>query len=80
VEEEVEVGLREETLRRAVEMLSEREQQILTMRYGLGGDDPMSLEAIGRALDITRERVRQIEGEALERLAVQREIEAMQAA
>ena len=80
VEEEVEVGLREEALRQAVEGLSEREQQILTMRYGLGGEEPMALERIGRRLGITRERVRQIEAEALERLAVQREIEALRPA
>jgi RNA polymerase primary sigma factor len=77
VEEEVEVGLREETLRRAVEGLTDREQRILTLRYGLGGDDPMALEAIGKTLGLTRERVRQIEAAALERLAVQREIEAL---
>src|SRR5207302_10932782 len=80
VEEEVEVGLREETLRRAVEGLSEREQEILNLRYGLAGEDPLALEAIGRKLGITRERVRQIEAEALERLAVQREIEALRPA
>ena len=80
VEEEVEVSLREETLHRALELLSDREREILTMRYGLGGQEPMSLEAIGRALDLTRERIRQIEARALERLAMQREIEALQAA
>jgi RNA polymerase primary sigma factor len=80
VDEEVEVGLQEETLRRAVEGLTEREQQILNMRYGLGGEDPMSLESIGRHLGLTRERVRQIESDALERLAVQREIEALRSA
>ena len=41
---------------------------------------PASLEEIGRQLGITRERVRQIESDALERLAVQREIEALRAA
>jgi RNA polymerase primary sigma factor len=47
----------------------------------LNGDiEPKSLEEIGRRLGITRERVRQIESEALERLAVQREIEALRAA
>ncbi len=80
VEEEVEVGLREETLRRAVEGLAEREQEIVTLRYGLGKDEPMALEAIGKRLGLTRERVRQIEAEALERLAMQREIEAMRSA
>jgi len=80
VEEQVEVGLREEALRRAVGSLSDREQRILTMRYGLAGEDPMALEAIGKKLGLTRERVRQIEAEALERLAVQREIEALRPA
>jgi RNA polymerase primary sigma factor len=80
VEEEVEVGLREEALRRAVESLSEREQEILSLRYGLGGAEPMALESIGRQFGLTRERVRQIEAQALERLAMQREIEALREA
>jgi RNA polymerase primary sigma factor len=81
VSEELEVGLTEETLRRAVAGLSEREQDVLTLRYGLAGnEDPKSLDEIGRRLGITRERVRQIESQALERLAVNREIEALRAA
>ena len=44
--------------------LPEREQQILMLRYGLNGEeDPKSLEEIGRILGITRERVRQLEGD-----------------
>ena len=80
-EEELHVGLTEDTLRRAVAELPEREQEVLRLRYGLDGDtDPKSLDEIGRLLGITRERVRQIEGQALERLAVNREIEALRAA
>src|SRR5438270_12792632 len=79
LEEEVQVSLAEETLRRAVDALPERERNILKLRYGMNGDpDPKSLEEIGRTLGLTRERVRQIEAQALERLAVQREIEALQ--
>ncbi|HZP73021.1 MAG TPA: sigma-70 family RNA polymerase sigma factor [Gaiellaceae bacterium] len=80
-DEQVEVELTEKALRAAVAQLSDREQQILNLRYGLSGEaDPKSLEEIGRILGITRERVRQIEGEALRRLAERREIAAFQAA
>jgi RNA polymerase primary sigma factor len=80
-EETLHVSLEEDTLRRAVASLPDREQEILRMRYGLNGDtDPKSLEEIGRQLGLTRERVRQLEAEALERLAVNREIEALRAA
>jgi RNA polymerase primary sigma factor len=78
VEEEVVVGLSEVLLREAVDKLPEREQRVIKLRYGLNGDrDPMSLETIGREMGLTRERVRQIETHALERLAREREIAAM---
>jgi RNA polymerase primary sigma factor len=77
-EEEVTYSLQEQALRRAVSQLPEREQRVVKLRYGLNGDsDPKSLEAIGQELGITRERVRQIEAEALERLAVNRELDAV---
>ena len=80
-DEEIHVGLTEDTLRRAVEALSQREQDVLKLRYGMNGDpEPKSLDEIGRLLGITRERVRQIEAQALERLAVNREIEALRSA
>jgi DNA-directed RNA polymerase sigma subunit (sigma70/sigma32) len=51
---------------------------VIKLRYGLDGDrDPKSLEMIGREMGLTRERVRQIETQALERLAREREIAAM---
>jgi RNA polymerase primary sigma factor len=80
-EEELTVSLEQDVLRRAVSQLPDREQEVLKRRYGLNGDqDPASLEAIGRELGITRERVRQIEASALEQLAVNREIEALKVA
>jgi RNA polymerase primary sigma factor len=79
--EQVEVDLTERALHQAIDDLPEREQQILKLRYGLNGDtDPKSLEEIGRILGITRERVRQLEGEALRRLAESREIAGLKAA
>ena len=81
VEEEVQVSLTEEALHRAVEELPAREKEVVKLRYGLNGDsDPKSLEEIGRRLGITRERVRQIESNALERLAMHRELDSMKAA
>src|SRR2546426_5839788 len=81
VEEEIHVGLTEETLKRAVSALPEREQDVVKLRYGMNGDqEPKSLDEIGRRLGITRERVRQIEAQALRRLAVNREIEALRSA
>jgi RNA polymerase primary sigma factor len=80
-DEEVEVSLREETLRKALGDLPEREREVLKLRYGLDGDrEPMSLEAIGRELGITRERVRQIEANALETLSMLREVASLREA
>jgi RNA polymerase primary sigma factor len=80
-DEQVEVDLTEQALHAAVAELPDRERNILELRYGLNTDsDPKSLEEIGRILGITRERVRQLEAEALRRLAERREIAALQAA
>ena len=76
LEEAVVVGLGEEALHRAIDTLPEREKFVIVSRYGLGEAEPKSLEQIGREMGITRERVRQIERQALNRLAQQREIAA----
>ncbi len=57
-----------EDINRALSPLTDRQRQIVTMRFGLNGGQPMTLEAAGRRLGVTRERARQIEQEALRRL------------
>jgi RNA polymerase primary sigma factor len=77
-EEEVEVQFTAQAIHRAVADLPEREQEIVKLRYGLDGDpEPKSLEEIGKIMGITRERVRQIEADALRRLAEWREFEGL---
>ena len=77
--EEVHLNLREEALRKAVGNLPEHEQQVIRLRYAIEHNDrPMTVEEIGRQLGLTRERVRQIEADALGRLAVEREIAALE--
>jgi RNA polymerase primary sigma factor len=73
-EEAVELQLRSQALRRALAELPERERSVVELRYGLDGNDPKTLEEIGRALGLTRERVRQIELDSLRRLAGLREM------
>ena len=64
--------LRDKTLRQEVrdilEELDEREAEILTMRFGLDGSKPRTLEEVGRKFKVTRERVRQIQNIALTKL------------
>jgi RNA polymerase primary sigma factor len=74
-EESVEDSLRSEALAQALAALSQRERHVIVLRYGLADAEPKTLEDIGRRLGLTRERVRQIETEALKRLARLREME-----
>ncbi|MGI8803318.1 MAG: sigma-70 family RNA polymerase sigma factor [Solirubrobacteraceae bacterium] len=48
--------------------LPDRERQVLVLRYGLCGEQPRTLEEIGRSFDLTRERIRQIESETIKKL------------
>jgi RNA polymerase primary sigma factor len=71
--EEAEESLRRQGVRRALDALPERERRILELRFGFAGE-PWTLEAIGHELDLTRERVRQLEGQALARLGALRDL------
>ena len=57
-----------EAMRAVLDELPERERDVMKMRFGLDGDQGATLEEVGKAFDITRERVRQIEVRALFRL------------
>jgi RNA polymerase primary sigma factor len=61
-------ALKRQTVQKALARLPERQRRIVELRYGFGGETT-SLEAIGKELGLTRERVRQLEREALDRLA-----------
>ena len=60
--------------------LGERKRLILELRFGLDGQDPRNLEEIGRIVGLTRERVRQLEAEALRELAASADMQPLRAA
>ena len=55
-------------LRHVLSTLSAREEQVLRMRFGIGEEKDHTLEEVGAALKVTRERIRQIEAKALRKL------------
>jgi RNA polymerase primary sigma factor len=66
---ELAVGiLAKETLRAALENLSYRERRVLELRFGLGDEQPRTLDEVGRTFNVTRERIRQIENRSLNKL------------
>jgi RNA polymerase primary sigma factor len=67
-EEAAEVTLRKETLEKILSQLSQRERKVLELRYGLNGEHPRTLDEVGRAFNVTRERIRQIENQSLKKL------------
>jgi RNA polymerase primary sigma factor len=74
--EELQLGLQEEALRRAVAALPEPERRVIELRYGIGGE-PQTLLQTARKLALAREEVRRLETDALERLALERELQAL---
>jgi RNA polymerase primary sigma factor len=61
-------NLQREDIQRALDALPDRERQVIELRYGLRGHEPLTLEEVGRAFGVTRERVRQIENNTLKKL------------
>jgi RNA polymerase primary sigma factor len=61
-------NLQREDVRRALAVLPLRDREVLELRYGLNGRQPMTLEEVGDAFGVTRERIRQIENNTLKRL------------
>jgi RNA polymerase primary sigma factor len=76
-DEVVEDSLRSQVLADALRSLPDRHRSVVVLRYGLDDAEPKTLEEIGRRLGLTRERVRQIEVEALKRLSTLHEMEAV---
>jgi len=64
-----------EVLTQVLRSLNSREKTVLQLRYGLTGEGPLTLEETGKVLGITRERVRQIQKRALEKLRQKKELE-----
>src|SRR3954454_5840829 len=67
-DEAAEMALRREALRSILGSLSPRERAVLELRYGLDGQQPRTLDEVGRTFNVTRERIRQIEHQSLKKL------------
>ena len=67
-DEMAEETLRNEALARSSKSLSHRERRVLELRYGLDGEQPRTLDEVGRTFNVTRERIRQIENQGLKKL------------
>jgi RNA polymerase primary sigma factor len=70
-------ALTTEALREALENLSYRERRVIELRYGLGDQHPRTLDEVGRAFNVTRERIRQIEHQSLKKLQSLRETQGL---
>ncbi|MGH8974723.1 MAG: sigma-70 family RNA polymerase sigma factor [Acidimicrobiia bacterium] len=76
-EETVELSLGQDSLRRVIDTLPDQERRVVELRYGIGGGEPATLAEVGRVMNLSGERIRQIERRALQRLALRREIQAL---
>ena len=67
-EASAETSLREQALCDLLDQLSYRERRVLELRYGLRGEKPRTLDELGRMFNVTRERIRQVESQSLQKL------------
>jgi RNA polymerase primary sigma factor len=67
----------EQTIRSMVGELDQKEREVIRMRFGLDGEDPRTLQEIGEAMALSRERIRQIESRAKEKLRRSREAQGL---
>jgi RNA polymerase primary sigma factor len=67
-DEAADTAVRTEALKKCLGALSYRERRVLELRYGLNGEQPRTLDEVGRAFQVTRERIRQIENQGLKKL------------
>jgi len=70
-------SLRREDIELALASLPDRERQVIELRFGLSGEQPATLEEVGRAFGVTRERIRQIENNTLKKLESLPEAQAL---
>ena len=75
--DEASVNLRHSDIMRALDALPDRERKVIELRFGLQGEQPRTLEEVGRAFGVTRERIRQIENNTLKKLEALPEAQAL---
>lgn len=75
--DEASVNLRRTDILRALDALPDRERKVIELRFGLLGEQPRTLEEVGRAFGVTRERIRQIENNTLKKLEALPEAQAL---
>ena len=77
--DQVAVELEEESVRRALERLDEPARQVIQLRFGIGGGDPLTLREVASRLGLSAEGVRKLERRALRRLAAEADLQALAA-
>ncbi|MBX5468725.1 MAG: sigma-70 family RNA polymerase sigma factor [Thermoleophilaceae bacterium] len=77
--EEVAVELEEQSIRRALARLDENARRVIELRFGIGGNEPLTLREVAKLTGLSAEGVRKLERRALRRLAEERELQALAA-